>query len=73
MLGSLVRFEAVLRGWAAVLRGDGTAAAVCAVQRNLAREMTHGDPATARRELLRVVRQQEKRLAATPLDRHPQP
>jgi GT2 family glycosyltransferase len=73
MLGGVVRFEAMLRGWAAVLRGDGTAAAVCAVQRNLAREMTHGDPATARRELLRVVRQQEKRLAATPLDRHPQP
>jgi GT2 family glycosyltransferase len=73
VLGSLVRFEAVLRGWAAVLRGDGEAAGVFAVLRNLARELTHGDPGAARRELLRVVRRQEDSLAAPPLRRHPRP
>jgi N-acetylglucosaminyl-diphospho-decaprenol L-rhamnosyltransferase len=72
-LGGVVRFEAVLRGWAAVLRGDADAAGTFAALRNLARELTHGDADAARRELLRVVRQQEDRLAPAPIGRHPRP
>jgi N-acetylglucosaminyl-diphospho-decaprenol L-rhamnosyltransferase len=72
MLGGIVRFEALLRGWWAVRRGDEVAAGVFAALRNLARDLTHGDAAAARRTLLHMVREQEKRLAATAVDCHSQ-
>ena len=72
MLGGVVRFEALLRGWWAVRRGDENAAGVYTALRNLTHDLTHDDAAAARRRLLHVVRQQEKCLAAPPVDRHSQ-
>ena len=72
LLGGIVRFEALLRGWWAVRRGDETAASTFAALRNLTVDLTHGDASAARRKLLHIVREQEKHLAASPVDRHPQ-
>jgi GT2 family glycosyltransferase len=71
-LGSVVAFEALLRGWWAVRRGDETAAGVYAALRNLTHDLTHDNPGAARRKLLDVVRQQEKHLAASAVHRHSQ-
>jgi N-acetylglucosaminyl-diphospho-decaprenol L-rhamnosyltransferase len=73
MLGSIVRFEALLRGWWAVRRGDEIAAGVFAALRNLARDLIQGNAAAARRTLLHMVQEQEKRLAAAAVDCHSQP
>jgi N-acetylglucosaminyl-diphospho-decaprenol L-rhamnosyltransferase len=72
ILGGVVRFEALLRGWWAVRRGDATAASVFATLRTLTTDLTRDAARAARRKLLAVVRQQEKRLAASPVDRHSQ-
>src|SRR5262249_23879658 len=73
VLGGVVRFEALLRGWWAVRRGDEAAAGIYAALRNLTNDLIRDEAAAARRKLLRVVRQQEKHLAASPVNRHSQP
>jgi GT2 family glycosyltransferase len=73
VLGGMVRFEALLRGWWAVRRGDEAAAGIYAALRNLTNDLAHDDAAAARRKLLRVVRQQEQQLATATVRRHSQP
>jgi GT2 family glycosyltransferase len=72
-LAWIVRLEACARQWLARRHGDGAAAGVFEELRRIAADLGSGRRRAARRRLIAVVQREEGRLAASAVDRHPQP
>jgi GT2 family glycosyltransferase len=73
LLAALVRVEAWLRGFRSRRQGDRRAGQVFDEMGRMALDLFHGRREEAAKRVARIARQEERRLAALTLRRHPEP